>query len=95
MTNVLEDLIKECLYEGARVYAFLDPDEIAKAEQEYRAKLEAYAQDYALTVIGENEEAHLYGSSEQLAMNDMNEFENDLAIARNHLRSEQRARVAG
>jgi hypothetical protein len=90
MTNVLEDLVEEML--------FLEPVtsvEYEKFKQEYIAKLEAYAKDYALSVIGENEEAHLYGSSEQLAMNDADEFENDLAIARNHLRKEQRARVAG
>lgn len=44
-------------------------------------------------IIGEDEKAYLYGSKEQMAMDDGEEFENDLAICRNYYRSEQRTKL--
>jgi hypothetical protein len=57
---------------------------------EAKQSLDSHYLSIFLEVVGEAEEAHLYGSNEQAIMDEGDDFENDLAIARNALRTELR-----
>lgn len=58
-------------------------------------KLIALFESLANEVIGKNEQAYLYGSKQQLLMTDDGDiFENNLAMARNALKYEQRQLLA-
>ena len=81
MNAVLKSLITEMLEDTDKD----DPDTL----QEYYDKAEAVVKD----IIGVDEPMHLYGSKKQLSMTEEDVFENDLAIARNWLRKEQRERL--
>lgn len=66
------------------------PKEFARVELAL-ASILALNREY----IGEDDEAHKYGSDKQLAMDSGDQFENHLALARNALRANLRREMGG